>query len=272
MEKRVHPPELFLQSDNCWREGKNRWVLGYCAWLVMMGIFTKVTLSFLLQGHTHEDIDQGFVPISGKYLRSILWTPNDLINLIPTAYPSADTRPKPVIIPFVHDWKAYFDPLLQPLAGHSGPHVFSFVRNGDGNVVMYHKDYHSSIDNLRGGDGGEGLTVLRAVPNGVPELVPRGALPPDSAKIPELFAMPGFPEEAQDVWRDILAGNDPEEVVPEDYFNFDQLRYQNAQRNYTVQAPPAGFEINQNTGYNSESSTVHFHKINLKNFKLIFRN
>lgn len=57
VEKRVHPPELFLQSDNCWREGKNRWVLGYCAWLVMMGIFTKVTLSFLLQGHTHEDID-----------------------------------------------------------------------------------------------------------------------------------------------------------------------------------------------------------------------
>jgi len=72
VEKKTHPPELFLQADNCAKENKNRWMLAFCSWLVMLGIFTKITLSFLLQGHTHEDVDQLFVPIGSKYNRSIL--------------------------------------------------------------------------------------------------------------------------------------------------------------------------------------------------------
>ena len=52
------PPHLFLQMDNCFRENKNVYVLGYLSWLVERGVFEKVELSFLPVGHTHEDIDQ----------------------------------------------------------------------------------------------------------------------------------------------------------------------------------------------------------------------
>jgi hypothetical protein len=210
----------------------------------------------LLQGHTHEDIDQMFVPISAKYLRTVLWELKDLINLVPIAYPSQDTRPIPLILPFVHNWKAFFDPLLNPLQGHSGPHVFIFTRNGDGKVVMFHKDYHSSIDNLRGGDGEGGLSVLSSMPPGFPSLVQRSPLPDDCAKLPDLFSMPGFPESSKDQWRQILNGEFPQVLVPEDYFNFDNLRYVGAQCNYTVPLPPSGFEVTQDGGYQSESSTV----------------
>jgi hypothetical protein len=231
-------------------------VFAFCSWLVTLGIFCKVTLSFLLQSHTHEDIDQLFVPISSKYLRSIIWWLQDLINLVPAAYTSADTRPTPIVLPFVHDWKKFFDPVLLPLQGHSGPHVFVFQRDANAKVVMFYKDYHSSIDNLHGGNGDGGLEIISALPTGVPQVVERASLPADSVKIPDLFSMPGFTETAQAEWLKIINGEIPQVLVPEDYFNFEQMRYQNATRNYTIPLPPAGFEITQEGGYQSESSVV----------------
>ena len=36
------PPYLFLQMDNCYRECKNRYILGFCSLLVERGIFKEV--------------------------------------------------------------------------------------------------------------------------------------------------------------------------------------------------------------------------------------
>jgi hypothetical protein len=258
IEKRAHPPELFLQADNCWRENKNRWFFAFCSWLVMTGIFVTVTLSFLLQGHTHEDIDQLFCPFAKKYTRAIVWDMTGLMQLVAQAYPSPDTRPVPIVLQFAHDWKAFFDPVLLPMQGHSGPHVFVFKRNADAKVVMHYKDYHSTIDPLRGGDGDGGLSVISSIPPGTPHILPRLPLPADTAKIPELFSMPAFPQDAIHEWEKIVAGNIPEVPVPEDYFNLEKMRFQGASRNYTVQLPPTGFAISQQGGYQSESSTVCF--------------
>lgn len=63
------PPKLYLQLDNTVKQCKNKYVLGYCAWLVHFGVFQEITISFLPVGHTHEDIDQMFSCIS-KYLSS----------------------------------------------------------------------------------------------------------------------------------------------------------------------------------------------------------
>ena len=178
------------------------------------------------------------------------------MNLVRTAYTTPETRPTPLLIPFVHDWKKFFDPVLNPLQEHSGSHVYTFQRNADGEVVMFYKDYHSNIDSLRGGDGDGGLHIISGMPAGVPELVPRRPLPYKCAEIPDLFGMPGFPQEAQQQWRDLLEGQYPEVPVPADYFDSEKLRYQSAQHNYAVRLPPAGFEITQDGGYQSESSLV----------------
>ena len=37
------PPVLYWQMDNCFRDCKNIYILGFCAFLVMAGIFKKVT-------------------------------------------------------------------------------------------------------------------------------------------------------------------------------------------------------------------------------------
>ena len=42
------PNILYLQLDNCFRENKNRYVLGYCALLVQRKVFKKVTFAACL--------------------------------------------------------------------------------------------------------------------------------------------------------------------------------------------------------------------------------
>lgn len=45
------PPTLYLQLDNCGRENKNKFFLGFCALLVAKGVFKKV-----INQHTHNKI------------------------------------------------------------------------------------------------------------------------------------------------------------------------------------------------------------------------
>ncbi|XP_052218113.1 uncharacterized protein LOC127835717 [Dreissena polymorpha] len=58
------PPILYIQADNCWRENKNRYVFSFLQLLVSERIFNEVHMSFLIVGHTHEDIDARFSMIS----------------------------------------------------------------------------------------------------------------------------------------------------------------------------------------------------------------
>jgi hypothetical protein len=53
------PPILYLQLDNA-TDNKNKAMLAMCETLVREGVFEKIKVSFLLVGHTHEDIDQYF--------------------------------------------------------------------------------------------------------------------------------------------------------------------------------------------------------------------
>ena len=91
MKQEFLPPALYIQLDNTARENKNQYILSFLSYLVQMKIFSEVSfqtyssncvvhfdnefntsiqihLSFLMVGHTHEDVDQVFSRIS-TYLR-----------------------------------------------------------------------------------------------------------------------------------------------------------------------------------------------------------
>ena len=80
------PPVLYVQMDNTSRENKNKYVMGYFAYLVEAGIFRKVAIQFIMSfhdlfffpqirlnflpvGHTHEDVDQLFSRIAQRLCR-----------------------------------------------------------------------------------------------------------------------------------------------------------------------------------------------------------
>jgi hypothetical protein len=58
------PSTLYLQLDNTSKQCKGRFMLGWLGYLVLIGRFRTIVLSFLPVGHTHEDIDQIFSRLS----------------------------------------------------------------------------------------------------------------------------------------------------------------------------------------------------------------
>ena len=46
------PKHLHLNTDNCGRENKNRYVFSFLSALVQLGVFSSITMDFLLVGHT----------------------------------------------------------------------------------------------------------------------------------------------------------------------------------------------------------------------------
>lgn len=80
------PPLLYVQLDNCTRENKNRYFLGFVDCLVSWGVFESVEVGFLPVGHTHEDIDQAFSCTSSTLRNVDAITLNDLHARVKLVY------------------------------------------------------------------------------------------------------------------------------------------------------------------------------------------
>ncbi|KAL3700973.1 hypothetical protein R1sor_018995 [Riccia sorocarpa] len=57
---RMLPPNLYIQLDNSAKDNKNWAMMAFCSELVARGCCKMITMSFLVVGHTHEDVDAFF--------------------------------------------------------------------------------------------------------------------------------------------------------------------------------------------------------------------
>jgi hypothetical protein len=48
---------LMLQIDNCWRDNKNKYFLGFLAEIIAEKWFTSIEVYYLRPGHSHEMVD-----------------------------------------------------------------------------------------------------------------------------------------------------------------------------------------------------------------------
>ena len=85
-ERRKLPPVLFIVTNNCTRENKNRYLLSYLELLVRNDVFEEVHLCFLPIGHTHADIDQSFSSVATRMRLEPAVTDIDLLNLLRNCY------------------------------------------------------------------------------------------------------------------------------------------------------------------------------------------
>lgn len=130
------PPTLYLQLDNCWRENKNKYILGLSSLLVEEGIFRKVKISFLPKGHTHDDPDQMFSCFHRAYLAHALFGLDDLVEHGKNSF-----HPTPT---FVHldnmgAWSALMKPHFRTIEGVSKPRVFRIKRDEEGKVRIHYR-------------------------------------------------------------------------------------------------------------------------------------
>jgi|ERR1700722_8826531 len=168
-----HPPILWLQADNCFKENKNRWMMGFCYWLVHIGWFKEVVISMLPLGHTHIDIDQMFSTFSMFLDRHSVEFISDIRQAVDNAYKKEETKPKTAFLPVVFNWVGFFAPFLQDISGLNTAHVFLFRKLATGKVGMKVKQWHSTDSEWHGSVTlpNEWITLMHQFPTGFPETI-----------------------------------------------------------------------------------------------------
>nr|XP_022290369.1 uncharacterized protein LOC111102007 [Crassostrea virginica] len=136
-EDKALPPVLYLQADNSAKDNKNFILIGFLANLVQRKVFHKIKLSFLMVGHTHEDVDQMFSRISVHLTGKPIPTLPVLQSLMRDAY-----HPTPMVQHLDGLWNYRKLGMASgvTLHGHSGPHVFRF-KEVEGAVQLGYKQW-----------------------------------------------------------------------------------------------------------------------------------
>lgn len=128
------PRHLTLQMDNSGKDNKNQIVMAFCSDLVSRGVFETVTMSFLMVGHTHEDVDALFSKIALQIRGREVATVRAMMTEV---WLCQEVHPVPSLITEVADYKGYLESFHMnfDIIGQSFPVAFLFsMRN---NVPIY---------------------------------------------------------------------------------------------------------------------------------------
>ena len=101
------PATMYIQADSA-GDNKSQWMLCWLAWLVAEGYVAEVFLSFLVVGHTHEDVDQTF-SLGARYLyksSAMILTYQAFMAALSIAYAALDAVFVEIVT--VLDWKMWF--------------------------------------------------------------------------------------------------------------------------------------------------------------------
>lgn len=131
------PWRIVIHCDNTPKEGRNSFMVQWCAAMVVAQRFADVSLAWFRVGHTHNRLDQRFSVIGSLLTRAeALETPSDYVSHLQRHYRSA--RGVPAFFEQVgdcHHWRTFFAPLEKHYAGVTGTvttadaaHVIRVVR------------------------------------------------------------------------------------------------------------------------------------------------
>lgn len=133
---------LHLHADNCGGQNKNRYVMQYLAWRILTGLNKKITLSFLVVGHTKFSPDWCFGLFKQAFRRTKVGCLDDIARVVEESAvvnhaQLVGTQDGEVIVP-TYDWAQYFDrPFRQKaLKGIKAMHHLTFSNSHKGSVFV----------------------------------------------------------------------------------------------------------------------------------------
>jgi hypothetical protein len=132
------PPTLHVQLDNCWKDNKSRHVKCFWSLLVAKGIFEEIQVSYMVVGHTHDDVDASF----GRWSMKLRENDYPTIPLLMKSYMDLDDESFiPALIEEVPDFKSFIEDFISEdhLIGHSKGRQFRFYRDASGWPLMQYK-------------------------------------------------------------------------------------------------------------------------------------
>ena len=136
--------EANLHADNCTGQNKNNYVIWYLMWRVMNGLHKKITLSFMVPGHTKFAPDRYFGLLKIKYRRSHVDCLHDLINCVAECTINRNTVPQIYGQHFglknnqfeYRDWNKYLSKYFKPLNGLLQYNYFAFDNENPGTIYF----------------------------------------------------------------------------------------------------------------------------------------
>lgn len=111
---------LVLVCDNCPGQNKNRMVIRFVVWLVETVKFKKVSLVFLIVGHTKNPCDRLFNALKSTYRRKNLYCVDDVLKCLSTSPHTTASQPTSSF----KDWDTYLDSLYSRPKSITGHHIF----------------------------------------------------------------------------------------------------------------------------------------------------
>jgi hypothetical protein len=124
--------------DNSGKDNKNQMVMAFCSNLVGRGVFETVQLSFLMVGHTHEDVDALFSQVSKQVKHKEVAT---FQALMAEVWECEAIHPVPRFIQEVASYKEYLQTFnVKEIEGQSRPVAFLFSMRD--NIPIYQYKFH----------------------------------------------------------------------------------------------------------------------------------
>jgi hypothetical protein len=134
-------------------------MLAYAFWLVETGVFTKVKVSFLLVGHTHENIDQFFSRLSCALRNKRALTLPQMLEVVTAC---ATPCPENHVVTEMIDFKHWLNGMqMADIYNSSKNQVFTCKRDENGQTHVMSKKYSDSPIY------GEKIKMLGKIPNEV---------------------------------------------------------------------------------------------------------
>ena len=163
---------LHLHADNCSGQNKNRYVMQYLAWQILTGLNKKITLSFLVVGHTKFSPDWCFGLFKQAFRRSKVGCLDDIVRVVEKSATVnhaqlVGTQDGEVIVP-TYDWAQFFDhPFRQKaLKGIKAMHHLTFTNTHKGSVFV--QDINSPEREIRLGQDDEWRPTVHNLPPVIP--------------------------------------------------------------------------------------------------------
>lgn len=134
------PLGLHLQQDNCYREGKNGFMLSFFLLLVVLGALRWTSLGFLRTCHSHEDIDQCFGQLARMLMGRAIGSADEMVATISDAIMSGASGSEGRIrgstaeaskLDETSEWKHFTRQLGLKLKGLRRVHYFRFALRRD---------------------------------------------------------------------------------------------------------------------------------------------
>ncbi len=134
---------VYLQADNCVAQNKNKYVMWYLLWRTLNGLHEKITLSFMVKGHTKFSPDGYFGLFKIQYQKKNIDWIGDVVecvreassnSIIPLPYGLSLKRKKPLFQ--FYDWKSFLSKFFKEIPEITSYNYFSFGNKNLGKLKL----------------------------------------------------------------------------------------------------------------------------------------